>query len=54
MKLIWMGNASFRLEISGQTLLIDPWLTHNPMLPEARHDEAVAGATHILTTPGMP
>jgi len=50
MKLIWMGNASFRLEIAGQTLLIDPWLTHNPMLPEARHDEAVVGATHILVT----
>jgi len=50
MKLIWMGNGSFRLEIAGQTLLIDPWLTHNPMLPEARHDEAVAGATHILLT----
>lgn len=50
MKLIWMGHSSFRLEISGQTLLIDPWLTGNPMLPEARHEEAVTGATHILLT----
>ena len=50
MKLIWMGHSSFRLEIAGLTLLIDPWLTGNPVLPETRHDEAVEGATHILLT----
>jgi len=50
MKLTWMGHASFRLEIGGQTLLIDPWLTGNPVLPEDRHDEAVQGASHILLT----
>ncbi len=50
MKLIWMGHSSFRLEIGGQVLLIDPWLTGNPVLPEARHDEAINGATHILLT----
>ena len=50
MKLIWMGHSSFRLEIGGQSLLIDPWLTGNPVLPAERHDEAVDGATHILLT----
>jgi len=50
MKLIWMGHASFRLETGNHTLLIDPWLTGNPVLPEDRHDEAVEGATHILLT----
>jgi len=50
MKLIWMGHSSFRLEIGELTLLIDPWLTGNPVLPEDRHDEAIAGATHILLT----
>jgi L-ascorbate metabolism protein UlaG (beta-lactamase superfamily) len=50
MKLIWMGHASFRLEIDGAVLLIDPWLTGNPMLPADRHDDAVNGATHILLT----
>ena len=50
MRLIWMGHASFRLEIGDQTLLIDPWLTGNPVLDESRHDEAVDGATHILLT----
>lgn len=50
MKLIWMGHASFRLEIAGLVLLIDPWLTDNPVLPADRHDEAIDGATHILLT----
>jgi L-ascorbate metabolism protein UlaG (beta-lactamase superfamily) len=38
------------MEIGGQVLLIDPWLTGNPMLPEDRHEDAVTGATHILLT----
>ncbi len=50
MKLTWLGHASFRMEIGGQVLLIDPWLNGNPMMPEDRHDEAVEGATHILLT----
>lgn len=50
MKIIWLGHGSFRIEIGGQVLLIDPWLTGNPVLPEDRHDDAVAGATHILLT----
>ncbi|GGH29687.1 L-ascorbate metabolism protein UlaG, beta-lactamase superfamily [Cribrihabitans marinus] len=50
MKIIWMGHGSFRIETEGQTLLVDPWLTGNPVLPEDRHDEAVSGATHILLT----
>lgn len=50
MKLIWLGHGSFRLEAGGQVLLIDPWLTGNPVLPEDEHEKAVAGATHILMT----
>ncbi|WP_137701451.1 metal-dependent hydrolase [Marimonas lutisalis] len=50
MKIIWLGHGSWRIETGGQVLLIDPWLTGNPVLPEDRHDEAVAGATHILLT----
>ncbi|MEL7279144.1 MAG: metal-dependent hydrolase [Pseudomonadota bacterium] len=50
MKITWLGHGSFRIEISGQVLLLDPWLTGNPMLPEISHDAAVAGATHILLT----
>lgn len=50
MRIIWLGHGSFRIEIAGEVLLIDPWLTGNPVLPEDQHDAAVAGATHILLT----
>lgn len=50
MKITWMGHASFRIEIDGQIILIDPWITGNPVFPEARRAEAIAGATQILIT----
>ncbi|MEX0367328.1 MAG: metal-dependent hydrolase [Ruegeria sp.] len=50
MNIIWLGHGSFRIETEGQVLLIDPWLTGNPSLPEEHHDAAVEGATHILLT----
>lgn len=52
MKLSWFGHSGFRLEIAGAVLLIDPWLSGNPMFPAARRGEALAGATHILLTHG--
>lgn len=50
MKIIWLGHAGFRIEIAGAVLLIDPWLTGNPMFPMDRRAEAVTGVTHILLT----
>ncbi|MEM8731782.1 MAG: metal-dependent hydrolase [Pseudomonadota bacterium] len=50
MKIIWLGHGSFRFEIAGKVLLLDPWLSGNPVLPEDQHEAAVAGATHILLT----
>lgn len=52
MNIIWLGHSSFRIEIGNQVLLVDPWLTGNPMLPELLHDNAVNGATHILVSHG--
>ncbi|MEO1919208.1 MAG: metal-dependent hydrolase [Paracoccaceae bacterium] len=52
MNIIWLGHSSFRIEIGNQVLLVDPWLTDNPMLPELLHDKAVEGATHILVSHG--
>ncbi|MFV2035939.1 MAG: metal-dependent hydrolase, partial [Halocynthiibacter sp.] len=52
MKLTWLGHAGFRIEIGGKVLLLDPWLTGNPMFDEARRGEACAAATHILLTHG--
>ncbi len=50
MNIIWLGHGSFRIEIEDQVLLIDPWLTGNPVLPEPLHDKAVQGGTHLVLT----
>lgn len=50
MKIIWLGHGSFRIEAGDAVLLLDPWFTGNPMLPEDQHAAAIAGATHILLT----
>jgi L-ascorbate metabolism protein UlaG (beta-lactamase superfamily) len=50
MKIIWLGHGSFRIEIADQILLIDPWLTGNPVLPQEQHKAATEGATYILIT----
>ncbi|MFC5736476.1 metal-dependent hydrolase [Sinirhodobacter huangdaonensis] len=52
MKLTWLGHSGFRMEIEKAVILIDPWITGNPMFPAARRAEAIAGATHILLTHG--
>lgn len=52
MKIIWLGHSGFRIEIAGQVLLVDPWLTGNPMFPEGRRAEAIGGATAVLVTHG--
>jgi len=50
MNITWLGHGSFRIEIEDQTLLIDPWLTGNPVLPEDQHEAAVAGGTQLVLT----
>ena len=52
MKIIWLGHSGFRIEIEGAVLLIDPWLTGNPMFPADQREQAIQGATHILLTHG--
>ncbi len=50
MKIIWLGHGSFRIETGNEVLLIDPWLTGNPVLPEEQHEAAVAGGTYLILT----
>ena len=50
MQIIWLGHSGFRIEVEGAVLLVDPWLTGNPMFPADRRAEAVEGATHVLLT----
>ncbi|MDT8856684.1 metal-dependent hydrolase [Paracoccaceae bacterium Fryx2] len=52
MNITWLGHSGFRIEIESAVLLIDPWLTGNPMFPETRRAEATEGATHVLLTHG--
>ena len=52
MNIIWLGHASFRIELEDQVVLIDPWLTGNPMLDDEHHAAALEGATQILVTHG--
>ncbi len=33
--LTWLGHATFKIETPEQTLLIDPWVTHNPVCPDS-------------------
>ena len=52
MKLTWLGHSGFRLEIEDAVILIDPWVTGNPVFPEEMRQQAIKGATHILLTHG--
>ena len=52
MKLSWLGHSGFRIEIEDKVLLLDPWLSGNPMFDAERRAEAIEGATHILLTHG--
>ncbi|MBC7283316.1 metal-dependent hydrolase [Hoeflea sp.] len=52
MKITWLGHSGFRIEIEQAVLLVDPWLTGNPMFPADRRAEALEGATHVLLSHG--
>lgn len=52
MNIIWLGHGSFRIEIGGEVLLIDPWINGNPMMENQDTAAAIAGATQILVTHG--
>ena len=52
MQVIWLGHSGFRIEIEDQVLLVDPWLSGNPMFDNARRREAIGGATAVLLTHG--
>lgn len=52
MQITWLGHSGFRIETEGAVLLVDPWLTGNPMFPADRRAEAITGATHVLLTHG--
>jgi L-ascorbate metabolism protein UlaG (beta-lactamase superfamily) len=52
MKITWLGHSGFRIEISDQVLLVDPWLSGNPSFEGQSRDDAIAGVTHVLLSHG--
>lgn len=52
MNILWLGHGSFRIEIGGEVLLIDPWIDGNPMMKDKDATAALSGATQILVTHG--
>ncbi len=50
MKLIWLGHASWRIEMADQVLLLDPWLEGNPSFNGHDRAAALKGATAMLIT----
>ncbi len=51
MKITWFGHSAFRIETGGSVLIIDPFLSGNPVF-EGDVGEATAGATHVVLTHG--
>ncbi|MEP1934841.1 MAG: metal-dependent hydrolase [Roseibium sp.] len=53
MKLTWYGHSAFKIDIKDASILIDPFLTGNPVLPEDLSAEQIGdGVTHIILTHG--
>jgi len=52
MKLRWLGHSAFRIETAKHTILIDPFLTHNPAFVGQDIKDVTKGVTHILLTHG--
>ena len=51
MKITWFGHSAFRIEIGTSVLLIDPYLSENPVFTGSVAD-AARGVTHVALTHG--
>jgi L-ascorbate metabolism protein UlaG (beta-lactamase superfamily) len=51
MKITWFGHSAYRVETSNSVLIIDPFLSGNPVF-NGSVEEATAGATHVALTHG--
>ena len=38
MQITWLGHSGFRIELEEAVLLVDPWLTGNPMFPAEQRE----------------
>ena len=51
MKITYFGHSAFRIEIGKSVLMLDPFLTGNPLF-KGKSKEVSQGATHVLLTHG--
>lgn len=51
MNITWFGHSAFRIDHGDKVILIDPFLSGNP-LHDGGWEEAAKGATHVLLTHG--
>ncbi|HSO47594.1 MAG TPA: metal-dependent hydrolase, partial [Rhizobiaceae bacterium] len=51
MKITWYGHSAFRIDHGGSAILIDPFLSHNPVW-KGGWEKPAQGATHVLVTHG--
>lgn len=51
MKITWFGHSTFRLETGNSVVMIDPFLSGNPVF-DGSVEEASEGATHVALTHG--
>ena len=51
MKITWFGHSAFRIETGASVLIIDPFLSGNPVF-DGDVVEATSGATHVALTHG--
>jgi L-ascorbate metabolism protein UlaG (beta-lactamase superfamily) len=51
MKLTWYGQSAFRVDVDGAAILIDPFLSYNPLWGKGWEGPA-EGITHVLVTHG--
>jgi L-ascorbate metabolism protein UlaG (beta-lactamase superfamily) len=51
MKITWFGHSAFRVETGKSVLLIDPYLSDNPVF-DGSVEEASRGVTHVALTHG--
>jgi L-ascorbate metabolism protein UlaG (beta-lactamase superfamily) len=51
MKITWFGHSAFRVETAMSVLLIDPYLSDNPVF-DGTVEDAARGVTHVALTHG--
>lgn len=51
MKITWFGHSAFRIETGNSVLIVDPFLSGNPLF-DGQVAEAAKGATHVALTHG--